>query len=176
VTPGSWWQNPRTGQRIILARYPHPFTVDARVTSNPGHYRPRHGPNQPIGRVPAFQEGHQLGLAWLLPEEIKAAWRRYRPSRRGVRADIPVPPWVVKPIGDFNDFVLDDHFWVSVIGVRGYLVALTGVDPTTQPFTHWGSAISTTFFIEKSEVRDRLRPKYAKLPVTVWDHVTKDAV
>jgi hypothetical protein len=145
---------------------------EARWGSNPGRYRKRHGPGQPYGRVPAFQEGAQLSLAWLLPEEIMGAWRRYRPSGRDA---VPVPPWVTKPPDGFNDFMLDDQFWVGVLAVRGHLVALIGLDPPDQPFTHWGTAAYTTVFIETDEVRARLRPKFSKLPVTAWDHVTRDA-
>jgi hypothetical protein len=162
-----------------------------------GHSPIHHGIGQPPGRLPAFQEGKQLSLAWLHPDELAGAWVRYRPTRVGA---IPLPPWVKKPIGDMNDFLLDEHVqpqcytcagrpretcghggWgqppalqVFVAGVRGHLIALAGMDPEPEKFTSWGEVRYTTLFIETSEARTRLRPKFAKIRPTAWDRVSGD--
>lgn len=158
-----------------------------------------HGIGQPRGRLPAFQEGRQLNLAWLYPDELAGAWVRYRPTNVGA---VPVPPWVSKPIGDMNDFLLDSYTqpkcescyfhahtscgragrgWgqteplqVFVAGIRGHLVALAGMDPEPEKFTSWGEVRYTTLFIETSEAKTRLKPKFAKILPTAWDRVSAD--
>ncbi len=139
--------------------------------SRPGRFPEYHGEGQPPGRLPAYQEGHQLELAWLLPDEVAGAWKRFRPSTKGA---VPVPSWIRRPIADLNDFMLDGRLHVAVLGIRGHLVAVTGVDPEPKNFTSWGACRYTTVFVETSEARKRLTPKYANLKPTAWDRVAAE--
>ena len=82
-----------------------------------------------------------------------------------------MPSWVKKPLGEMNDFMLDDRLHVSVLGVRGHVVALTGVDPEPDPFDGWGTCMYTTLFIETTEARTRLKPKFVKLRPTAWERL-----
>jgi hypothetical protein len=138
-----------------------------------GQFFNYHGHGQPPGRMPAYQEGEKLELAWSYPDEVAAVWKRYRPSIKGA---IPIPSWIRSPLDGLNDFVLDGRLHVAVLGVRGHLVAVTGVDPEPEKFTSWGTCRYTTVFIETFEARTRLTPKYATLKPTVWDRVASDPV
>lgn len=113
-----------------------------------------------------------MHLAWLFPEELSAVWRRYRPSAKGA---IPLQPWITKPINDMNDFLYNDEagliYHVSVIGVRGNVVAITGMDPIIEKFTTWAECRYTTLFLTTSEARIRLRPKYVSLRPSAWDRI-----
>ncbi len=138
----------------------------------------RHGDGQPPGKLPAYQEGDRLSLAWLYPDELVGAWVRYRPSRKGA---VPVPKWVHEPINEMNDFLLIDYplagmdpLHMSILGIRGHLIALTGMDPVPEKFDNWGVVRYTTIFVETSEARTRLTPKYVKLRPNAWDRVVAD--
>lgn len=134
----------------------------------PGQYSTRHGIGQPVGRWPAYQEGEQLDLAWYYPDEISGTWKRYRPSIKGA---VPVPVWIRKPVNDLNDYMLDGRLHVAVLGIRGHLVAVAGVDPEPKNFESWGTCRYTTVFIETSEAAARLTPKYAQVKPTAWDKI-----
>jgi hypothetical protein len=131
-----------------------------------GRFPKRHGLGQPVGRLPLFQEGKQLHMAWLLPEELRAIWRNCRPSRKGY---VPVQPWMRKPY--MNEFMFDGSFHVCILGIRGHLVACTGMDPEPKNFTNFGDVQYTTFFLETREARERLRPKYSSIHPTAWDRI-----
>ena len=171
VTPGSWWQHPKSGLRLVVPRWPAGYMQSTYHPDHNGKFPKRHGRGQPVGRWPAFQEGKSLYLAWLLPEEIRGAWRPCRPSKKGA---VPLHPWIIKPIMDMNDFLFDGKLHVAVIGIRGHLVACTGMDPEPEKWTGFGDCRWTTFFLETREARERLRPKFATPRITAWDRIGED--
>ena len=149
------------------------LVAEYRCHPNSGRFRKlSHGDGQPPGRLPAYQEGTGLYLAWLLPEELAAVWKRYRPARRV----IPPPPWVKRPLGDINEFVLDGHLGVSVIGIRGDTICLSGLyeEKEGENWRGWGQSRFNTVFIETGEAKQRLVPKYAKVRETSWDKLVGD--
>jgi len=174
MTPGSWWRHPKTGQRLIVPKWFGSMLVRDGYRYCKGRFRPGiyHGEGQPPGRLPAYQEGAGLYLAWLLPDELRATWKRYRPAKRV----IPPPSWVTTPLGEINEFVLDGKTFVGVQGIRGNIICLTGVceEKEGETWRGWGQSRFTTLFIETGEAKARLAPRYAKIRETSWDKLVGD--
>ena len=174
MTPGSWWRHPKTGQRLVVPSWFGSMLVSDGYRYCEGRFKPglQHGEGQPPGRLPAYQEGEGLYLAWLLPEELRAVWKHYRPTKRV----IPPPSWVTKPLGEINEFVLDCKTQVSVLGIRGNLICLSGVceEKEGEHWRGWGQSRWNTVFIETGEAKARLVPKYAKVGENAWDKLVGD--
>jgi hypothetical protein len=162
TSPGSWWQHKVTGHRLIIPERPNTY-MEAHWVDRKIQHR---GFGQPAGRIPGFEEGGPSPLRWVDPATFRDRWRAYRP-----RADVRCPPpvWVTKPIDGLNDFILDGRLWLSVLGIRGNVIALTGTEDTEKNFPGWGRCNYTTKFIHTWEARTRLRPRYATIRPTAWD-------
>lgn len=164
MTPGSWWKNTKTGQRLIVPRFLRAYLPESHWVH--GHSSARHGTGRPVGLFPLLAEGESLYMRWLTLEELRVHHRPYRPPRSG---RVPLPPWVSK--ADCNDFLLDGEFHCAVYGWRGSLVVVGGIDPVEQAFHDWGTPRYTLKFIESKDVIKRLTPKYNKLRSTAWDRI-----
>lgn len=160
VTAGSWWRNTQTGQRLIV-----PADLQAFRT---GHFMAGkiHGCGRTEGMVPFYAEGESLYMRWLTREELLAGHRRYRPARKN---RIPAPPWVYPKSGQINEFLLDTRFQCSILGVRGSLIALAGMDPPEQALYDWGTVRYTTRFIQTGPELQRLQHRFNPRQLTSWD-------
>ena len=79
-------------------------------------------------------------------------------------------------LGEINEFVLDGKTHVSVLGIRGNVVCLTGVceEKEGENWRGWGQSRWNTVFIETGEAKARLVPRYAKIQETSWDKLVGD--
>lgn len=198
LSPGSWWVNRRTGQRMAVATDPGlrcqtSFDGSRTMTGRPR--RVRHGLGRNPDRTPCFLEGRNLYLAWLTEDELHGGWKQLR-----LKADDGhIPDWLRSP--RMNDFTYTppdetpygvvETLWVSVLGIRSGWLWLSGMMQTEMTQVHyeregangekirssghfnWALQAYNTFFLPASKAVPRLAPKYDKIRTTVYDHITQ---
>jgi hypothetical protein len=165
MTPGSWWKNKTTGQRLVVPREMGPFKTEQPRWRN--RFATRHGVGRTPDLFPCYVEGDALFLRWLTVQELRASHRPYRPPSYD---RVALPRWLTKP-EDFNDFILDDTFWGGIAGIRGNLIAFVGLYPSDQHFTNWGTARYSLAFVPTKDARTRFVPKYNQIHPTAWDKI-----
>jgi len=192
ITPGSWWVNKRTGQKMAVA---DPRSIVTEHTKVDGKWVKR-GLGRPPDRFPCFLEGVGLFLAWLAEDELRSAWKllRLKPD------EAVLPGWVVnahikdfwvydKPIRELSHDALENGYrhHLSLMRVRSGWLCLVGmsthtrIDITYAPGQknesrgnfNWGIQKFATMFLPISEAVPRMRPRYERLRKTVYDHIAE---
>lgn len=155
--------------------------MSSRRTKGTVHF----GLGRPPDRIPCHLEGKRLYLAWLTEDEIRAAWKLFRPRLN----DRAIPMWIRKP-REFNDFLLYDKpvreipdvekaesVWVSVQRIRSGWLCLTGIvqNEITSAcheerengrrrlelgYFNWGLQAYNTYFLPASNAVPRMLPRF----------------
>lgn len=189
MTPGSWWINKRTGQRLAVKK--HATSFMSQHSRREGRRWVRRGEGRNEDRLPCCVEGLELYLVWLTHDELLGGWKPYRPKKDTGR----IPRWLSHP-PQFNDFLytpplhVGSPHWVTVVGIRSGWLCLSGIveDESTLVTVKatsnlgfaqaqvrgnfdWGLQKYNTFFLPASEVVSRLVPKYDKIRKTVAERL-----
>ncbi len=192
VTPGSWWVNKTTGQKLAVAK-----GNMLSCTMREGRRTQRHGLGRNVGRFPCYLEGLALYLAWLTEDELRGGWT----TLRGLpRDEAPIPDWLRRP--RHNDFLytLPDPPYqpFNPLGVtvlrflpRSGWICLSGsaLEETTAiqydskgPLGErwsvpgqfdWGLQRYHTFFLPISEAVPRLVPRFDKIRTSIYEHINR---
>lgn len=102
VSKGSWWVNPKTRQRMVVATwYQHRTAKNGLFVNVSGNGRG--------DRIPCHLEGRGLYLVWLTEDEIRGGWETYRPLKDTTH----VPQWMADALahkaGTFMDVLVNDQ-------------------------------------------------------------------